>query len=137
MKAHVLQIEQDEDYGVLGIVCTESMVKLSWHLNKFYDFQLERYRDVVQINEKQEAHFACSKFRDDNQLREVVLLKNRGTQGQLIPLWRQMDYFLVEKCEYGDYVVLEKDLNRSSFVQYCSEIKLDPLLLEDLAVFEL
>jgi len=137
LKAHVLHIEQEEDFAVLGIVCTKDLVRLTWELNRFFEIDLVRHVDIIDKTGKTEKQFACCVYINQDQVREIVLIKNKCTDGQWIPALRQLDYFLIEKCGYGDYSIFEKDLNRTSFVQYCSEIDIDPFVIEDMGIFEI
>ena len=90
MGRYTLELENDDEFVVIGISCHEKDYRLCWRLNKEFKMGLER----CELQEKnQEVLSAYSFFQEDDQI-IYTLIQNRNEEGWLLPEHRQVDYFL-------------------------------------------
>ena len=136
MKTHVLHIDSDEEFALLGIVSTSSLVKLAWELSTVFKIELARTKDMAHSRNREVSEFPCLTYSDIDNDRYIGLLRNRGSHFVLLPAYRQMDYIVIERKGHSDYLMNVLDLQKSKCVQFCSELKAENKLLESLQLFE-
>lgn len=84
-----LEIEQDEDFVVLGISCHDKDYRLCWKLNKQCHLALARF-EPGQTNP--DVSSAYSYFKEDDRI-DYNLIANRTDTGWLLPNHKTVDYF--------------------------------------------
>lgn len=91
---HHLDVEYDYDFLLLAISCFEKDYRMCWLVNKQMGTQLERGEDIsVEYNEGSSVHSVFSgEFEDEHC--HFTLIKNRDSEGVLLPELVQIDYLL-------------------------------------------
>lgn len=92
MTKHVLDVEFDYDFDLIGISCHLRDYRLCWLLNKSLGIELVRDADGAETPKGRFALFSgeCLETRTI-----IHLLVNRGQGGWMIPEQRQADYMLL------------------------------------------
>jgi hypothetical protein len=134
---HILNVEADDGFKMLGIVSTYTMSKLVWELNRVLKMDLKREKDLDINSSEGKAYHAIGRYIDEENLLNIALLKNKGTAGFLLPKFKQMDYLLIELVGYGDSLFDKEKINSSKGVQYSLQIDSDPIWIDGLGIFEL
>ena len=90
-----LDLEYDFDFLLIGISCHSADYRLSWSLNKHFEIDLERLKDIdFQLDKKTQGFFSFYAFDDEESHTTINLISNRCSEGYLIPEMKQMDYFV-------------------------------------------
>ena len=104
MAKNRLLLEDYFDFHLIGLVSTVKEYKLSWHVNRLLNLELEK-KDDLQIEFSKNARILISNFAYKTEHTEVVLLKNRlvgrsnSAYQYLLDELRQFDYLLKFKDE--------------------------------------
>lgn len=125
------------EFRALGILSTLVPSQMAWEINRISGFQLVRKPDLQIGRGSATTYHALFSHVDEDMEAEVVLIRNKGTAGVLLPVYRKLDYVLLESAGFDTYLTASFDLMQSKFIQYCSEIKPDPVLISEIGVFEL
>ena len=98
MAKHVLKLEDDYDFILVGISCHLKDYRLGWALNKQLDIELIKREKDLEIFDRKEGkveRFAMSEYIDEETETIYSLVANRCADGYLVPEHRQADYFLI------------------------------------------
>lgn len=95
MTKFLLEIEEDYDFGLLGISCHAKDYRLCHELNKMLNFDLERGHDLDINLKKNKGTFAIYTFQDEENHQDYYLIANKGPKGFLIPELKTTDYLLM------------------------------------------
>lgn len=137
LKHHILRADNVPEFYAQGILCTLMPYRIAWEINRLSGLGLTRREDFeFRLNGKPGYHALFSAYDEDLES-EVILLKNKGTSGILLPMYKQLDYLLLEAKGQGTYLTKMFDMRQSKFVQYCSDIKPDPIWVNELGIFEI
>lgn len=92
-----LDFEEEYDFELIGICSHIKDYRLSWELNKVFEFDLVK-TDDLEIKIKGEPQlFSFFSFIDEENHLEYYLINNRSEYGTLIPEEKKADYFLLIK----------------------------------------
>ncbi len=97
MKKEVLQITQDIDFMVFGIVSMLPPIKFAWHLNKTGIFNFWRTEDLNLANHNPQFPTEITRFEsiDEENHLNWVLLYNKVDIGLLLKELKPFDYLLL------------------------------------------
>ncbi len=96
-KKHILTFEQEYDFNMLGLCSHHNDYRLAWGINEGLNIQLKKSEeDYVIKNKKSEkiSQHSFYEFRDEENLIEYYLIKNKSFGKFLIPEKPAIDYFL-------------------------------------------
>ncbi|MCH2229835.1 MAG: IPExxxVDY family protein [Crocinitomicaceae bacterium] len=96
-KKHILALEPEEEFEMIGICSHHSDYRLAWGLNKKTGLHLTKCdSDYVVTNKKGEPTSLHSmyEFMDDENRIEYYMIKNKEKGQYLIPEKPSIDYFL-------------------------------------------
>jgi hypothetical protein len=132
LKKHLLEIEYDFDFVLIGISSHEKDYRICWALNNKLDIELTK-TDALEIKDKKQEEassfslFVCER---PDEFMEYMIIANRSEKGLLIPEQKQMDYFFVIKGEIEDEAVQEMihKIKEINFV--LTAMRIDPSVLK-------
>lgn len=132
MKKHLLEIEYDYDFVLIGISSHEKDYRICWSLNNKLGLDLTKTEPLEIKDKKQEEASGFSLFvceRPDDFM-EYLIIANRSEKGMLIPEQKQMDYFFVIKGEIEDDGV-EEVINKIKEINFVlTAVRIDPSVLK-------
>lgn len=132
MKKHLLEIEYDYDFVLIGISSHEKDYRICWALNNKLDLELIK-TDALEIKDKKQEEassfslFICER---PDEFMEYLIIANRSEKGLLIPEQKQMDYFFVIKGEIEEEKIQEM-INKIKEINFVlTAVRIDPSLLK-------
>lgn len=96
-RKHILTLEYEYDYEMIGICSHHGDYRLVWGINDKLSLQLEKAdEDFVTVNKKGQhlSRHSLYEFKDQENLIEYYLIKNKSEGKFLIPEKQEVDYFL-------------------------------------------
>jgi hypothetical protein len=96
-KKHILTFEQEYDFDMIGICSHHNDYRLAWGINEKLNIHLTKSEDdYVVVNKKgvKMSDHSFYEFKDDENLTEYYLVKNKSQGKFLIPEKPAIDYFL-------------------------------------------
>lgn len=108
-KKHLLVFEQDYDFEMIGICSHHNDYRLAWSINEQLGLSLVKSdEDYVVVNKKGAvvSEHSMYEFRDEENLTEFFLIKNKIFGKYLIPELPTIDFFLF-LCENHTYNLKE------------------------------
>jgi hypothetical protein len=111
-----LDIEQNNDYILLGIVSAEPDYKLSLALNKKFRISLKNI-SPLKITGDNESEMTFSRFSNNDDRTDLIfiLVSNRSGKGFLLNKFKNIDYLL-------QIQISEKEVNLNLITSYLREI---------------
>lgn len=105
-KAIKLNIEQDLNFLLIGIVTSEPIYRLSWLINEIVDIKLAESRSIQHHHKKTKElqNFSVFSFEDDENGGLYELIQNKAVNGALIEEQKSMDYLFKISNADIDYV---------------------------------
>ena len=132
MKKHLLEIEYDFDFVLIGISSHEKDYRICWALNQKLGLELIK-TDPLEIKDKKQEDassfslFVCER---PDEFMEYLIIANRSEKGLLIPEQKQMDYFFVIKGEMDDEQI-EEMVNKIKEINFVlTAVRIDPSVLK-------
>jgi len=132
LKKHLLEIEYDYDFILIGISSHEKDYRICWALNNKLNLELTK-ADPLEIKDKKQAEesgfslFICERPDD---FMEYLIIANRSEKGLLIPEQKQMDYFFVIKGEMDNERV-ENIISKIKEINFVlTAVRIDPSVLK-------
>lgn len=131
-KKHILSLEQDYEYEMIGICSHHNDYRLVWGMNSMLSIQLSKAQDdFIVVNKKgvyisQHSYY---EFKDEENMLEYFLIKNKHHGKFLIHEKPTIDYFLfVYGIDYEEIQDISQKLKKLSSVLavFC----LDPTEIE-------
>jgi hypothetical protein len=91
-----LTLEADYDYDMIGICSHHSDYRLVWGLNELLRLKLTKAEDLFVVHHKKTGISQHNYFiqRDEDEMVDFYLIKNKSEGKFLIPEKQQIDYFL-------------------------------------------
>lgn len=96
-RKHILTLEYEYDYEMIGICSHHGDYRLVWGINDKLSLRLEKAdEDFVTVNKKGQhlSRHSLYEFKDQENLIEYYLIKNKSEGKFLIPEKQEVDYFL-------------------------------------------
>ncbi|MDA3891691.1 MAG: IPExxxVDY family protein [Salinivirgaceae bacterium] len=123
-KAIKLKFEPNYEFTLIGLVTTEPIYKISWHLNEQLNILLKETNPLQAYQTKRQTVQEFSKFSFFTpEETNYHLIQNKGQQGILIEEQKQIDYWLkIERCSIRSEVIVEK-IKRLKNVTLAFDIK--------------
>jgi|TARA_B110000261_G_C13085621_1_gene357705 hypothetical protein len=126
-----LELEYDFDFLLIGVSCHVPDYRLSWSLNKRFDIDLERLKDVdLQLDKKTQGFFSFYSCDNQDDHTSVNLISNRCSSGYLIPEMKQMDYFIQYWGPFSDEEFNEFNQQIRGLSVVLTSLVVDPLELK-------
>lgn len=98
MAKHLLTLESDYDYDLIGICCHHSDYRLCWSLNEALNLNLKKADEDFAVSNKKGltvSRHSFYEYLDEVENTEYYLIKNKSEGKYLMPEKQQIDYFLV------------------------------------------
>ncbi len=120
-KKHVLTFEQEYDFQMIGLCSHHNDYRLAWGMNEALAISLTKCpEDFVVVNKRGQgvSKHSLYEFRDQENLVEYYLIKNKSLGKYLIPEKQAVDYFLflVDNHVFDPSVLLLKLRNIPSIL---------------------
>lgn len=114
-----LELEENYDFLMLGLVSTAKDYRICFQLNKLLELDLCKQKDIELKTNKtgNTDHFSFYEFVNEDQV-EYYFICNKGKTTGLIPEYKQLDYFFIIKNQIGDFESSDfiKKLNSISLI---------------------
>jgi len=97
-----LQLENDYNFVMLGLVSTAKDYRVCYLLNKIFELDLCKGDDLILTINKQgnSDHFSFYEFLNEDQ-EEYYFLANKGKTTSFVPEYKLLDYFLIVKNQFS------------------------------------
>lgn len=108
-KKHVLNLEIEIDFAVIGLSSHQKDFKLSWSINKHCFWQLKKEEDVlVELKSStSKVPFTLFSFVNHEIGCEFLLLENKHQGHQLLPEIKGADYLVIVRGAYSKELLAE------------------------------
>lgn len=96
-KKHILSLELDFDYQMIGICSHHSDYRLIWSINESFEFHFAKANeDYVVVNKKGQkvSEHSLYEYKDEDNFTDYYMIKNKSFGKFLIPEKPSIDYFL-------------------------------------------
>jgi hypothetical protein len=96
-KKHILTFEQEYDFELIGICSHHNDYRLAWGINEKLGVHLEKSEDDHLVMNKKglvQSNHSKYVFKDEENLTEFYLVRNKSLGKYLIPEKPTIDYFL-------------------------------------------
>lgn len=104
-KKHILSLDDDYEYEMIGICSHHNDYRLAWGINEKTKIYLEKAdQDFIVVNKKglQISNHSLYEFKDDDNMTDYFLIKNKNLGKYLIPEKPSIDYFVfIFSTEYS------------------------------------
>lgn len=124
-----LDLIEDYNFTLIGIVCHSKDYRLAFEINKLLKFDFVREHDLELKVKKETSYFAFFCHIDEENHLEYYLVGNKGSFGKLIPEEKIADYFLIIK---GDLNADEEKEILKNVNEVKPILKAYPIEVEDL-----
>ena len=102
-KQKIIKLELNEDYDflMLGLVCTVKDYRLCHHINSIINIDMIRQDDIeLKINKKGNTdYFSFYEFVNGDE-EQYILIGNKGKTTSLINEYKSIDYFFIIKNQF-------------------------------------
>ena len=132
MKKHLLEIEYDFDFILIGISSHEKDYRICWALNNKLELELIKSVSLEIKDKKQEDVSSFSLFicERPDEFVEYLVIANRSEKGLLIPEQKHIDYFFVIKGEFEDDEI-ETIISKIKEINFVlTALRIDPSILK-------
>jgi|SaaInl85LU_5_DNA_1037374.scaffolds.fasta_scaffold00986_9 hypothetical protein len=139
MAKHILKLEANVDFDLVGICSHHPDYRLCWALNEQMSLRLTKANEPFCVSNKKggvvSEHSFYEWFDETNHI-EYYFIKNKGGGKYLIPEEPQIDYFLVLRENYLlDISELVADLKQNSGIITAFNLDVDTLKSADKLIF--
>lgn len=104
-RKHILTLEYEYDYEMIGICSHHGDYRLVWGINEKLNLQLEKSDDdfvVVSKKGQQLSNHSLYEYKDTETWVEYYLIKNKNEGKFLVPEKQEIDYFLFLRDNHLD-----------------------------------
>jgi len=128
---HVLEIEYDYNFVLIGISSHEKDYRICWALNNILKLDLVKIAPLEIKDKKQDkpSYFSLFEYLIPDEFMEYFIIANQSEKGVLIAEQKNMDYFFIIRGEIDEDKVTEiiKKIKDLSIVQTAVRIDLSTL----------
>jgi hypothetical protein len=121
-----LLIENDYEFFLFGISCSERSYRLCFALNNKLNASFSKSKDmeVQEKNHQVQSRFSVFTFRDEEMFTDYRIIVNKADNKILIPEFKQADYLLMVQggMPYTEKSNILKKVKEVAFVQTAFEI---------------
>ncbi len=125
-KKHVLNLEIEIDFAVIGLSSHQKDFKLSWSINKHLHWQLKKEDDVLVELKSSTAKvpFTLFSFVNNELGCEFLMLENKHQGYQLLPEVKGADYLIIVRGAYSKELLTEtiEKLKQNSLINTAFEV---------------
>ncbi len=133
-KIITFNIDYDNDYQIIGISSHLKAYKLIYFLNNVLQYKFKRTRDLFVNKKKESIFYSTYIFRDIDSRIEYCLISNHHPDQKLIPLLKQIDYFLVIKYLQENRTIAELVSKIKNIPRILTAYKIDDKAFKDIEV---
>lgn len=125
----ILEIEEDYDFHLIGIVAHVKDYRLSWELNRNLNLDLFKDQDLEIKMKENSKSFSFHLYIDEDNSVEYYLLGNKSESGYLIPEESKCDYLFILKGNIESEAVKEilKQLHSFKLILACYSLEVEKL----------
>jgi hypothetical protein len=123
LKRHILKETDVFDNRIYGIVSTRPFAQLTWNLIEQLNIQFTRDSDLQSEIDNEVQFWPRYTFEDVEAETSYTLVKNRGVNSLLAPELKNVDVFLIETNHSLTFQLSLDNISKTSFVDFCFEIK--------------
>ncbi len=137
MSKTVLLADFEFDFQLIGISSHAKDYRLSWELNKLFNTQLVKEKEVVFSTKKgDKAKFSMYFYQDEIEERDIRLISNKQNGRTLIPEQKAADYFLI-LYDYSSFDVSEmlRDIRKINVVLTAFKVDINTLKSKENLLF--
>jgi hypothetical protein len=131
-KKHILSLDNDYEYEMIGICSHHNDYRLVWGINDVLSLHLSKaHEDFIVVNKKGTylSQHSLYEYKDEDNLLEYYLIKNKHFGKFLIHEKPSIDYFLfIYGIDYEDLDGISQKLKQLSSV--LAIFPLDPMEIE-------
>lgn len=133
---HVLRMDFEYKFALLGISCHERDYRLGWFINNALHFSMEKQDPLVIRQKNGDSFHSFFSYIEPEDHVNVSFLTNRGEGGYILPEYQQFDYlFKLEEIgglTTGDF---QQVIRRIPIVLGAYEIEVDRLKSKENLLF--
>jgi hypothetical protein len=131
-KKHILSLDNDYEYEMIGICSHHNDYRLVWGINDVLELHLSKaHEDFIVVNKKGTflSQHSLYEYKDEDNLLEYYLIKNKHFGKFLIHEKPTIDYFLfIYGIDYEDLESISQKLKQLQSV--LAIFSLDPMEIE-------
>ncbi|MCO6500373.1 MAG: IPExxxVDY family protein [Vicingus serpentipes] len=105
MSKTLLTLDDDYDFGLIGISCHAKDYRICWEINKTLKTDLVRGNDYEIKRKNEISTHSFYDFYDETNQTELYLIANKGEKGFLIPEQKTTDFFLLLKGNITNHLI--------------------------------
>lgn len=132
LKKHILSLDQDYEYEMIGICSHHNDYRLVWGINDQLKVQFcKSDEDFIAVNKKgiQVSRHSLYEFKDEENLQDFYLVKNKNLGKFLIPEKPSIDYFIfIYGMDFEEVEIFTKRLKEISSI--LAVFPMDPMEIE-------
>lgn len=141
MKKTLLEVEFDTDYYIIGISCHLKDYRVGYWVNKELGLQLAKKSNYHPTESSSNEASGFSIFVQEDHKKETYyyLVANRGSEGLLLPEYKQCDYlFVIENPIAYDTIYLDalEKIKSIGSILTAFEIEYDSLKNKERLIFQ-
>lgn len=108
-KKHVLHLEIEIDFAIIGLSSHQKDFKLSWSINKYNEWQLKKEEDVLVETKSSTSKipFSLYSFNNEELGCEFLLLENKHQGHQVLPEIKGADFLVILRGAYTQSLISE------------------------------
>lgn len=126
-----LSIQDDYDFSLVGISSHSKDYRLCWSINNNLGTSFTKQEDlkVELIKTHELSHFSFYEYEDEENFNKQYIISNTGTSGNLLPEYRNLDYFWMVKGNFTKQNMrdLLEGLSKIEVVIACLELDVSSL----------
>jgi len=139
MKPVKLKIKSDLSLSILGIISTETDLKLTWTINKILNIRLSKSESIKkqEFKTNQTREFSLFQFDDESHLIKYSLLKNKEKHSSCFEEFKNVDYIIFIRGELNKSYKEQIYLKLKNSSEFSSLILIEPYLFKNKEKLEL
>ncbi|MCB9335764.1 MAG: IPExxxVDY family protein [Flavobacteriales bacterium] len=129
MSKFVLHIEDEYDFGLVGISCHSKDYRLCWEINKLLQMDFKRVDDKKIELKQGSGSFTCFQYDDEVDHATFFLISNKSPKGFLLPELKTTDFLIYIRSslfEQEEKKIIDI-LNHSSIILASFKIDIESL----------
>ncbi len=121
-----LLIENDYEFFLFGISCSEKSYRLCFALNNKLNAVFSKRKDMEtsEKNQLAQSRFSVFAFRNEEMFTDYRIIANKADNKYLVPEFKQADYLLMVQggMPFSEKSTILKKVKEVSFIQTAFEI---------------
>ena len=133
-KIITFNIDYDNEYQIIGISSHLKAYKLIYFMNNVLNYKFKRTDDLIGNYENESISYSSYIFRDDDSRIEYCLISNHHPEKKLIPVLKQIDYFLAIKFLQENKTITELVKKIKNIPRILTAFKIDDKAFKDIEI---